>query len=281
MNNPRQPPARPPLRYFGGKWQLADWIMQYFPRHKIYVEPFGGGASVLIQKPPSFLDVYNDVNGEVVNFFKVLRDRESELIRAIELTPYSREEHRLSKCLIAESDLERARRFYVWSWQGRGRGGARLQGGWRFMRGDKRHNTTVYDWNNFDHLWSVAWRLKQCQIECKDALSVIKSYDGPDTLFYIDPPYLKDTRGKKNGKLTGKQQYACDFTDEQHSALAAALHSIKGMAILSGYDSLIYDSLYPDWMKVRKEVQKDNDAGKATEFLWISPNCRHINLFNQ
>lgn len=281
MANLRSIPARPPLRYFGGKWQLADWIMQYFPQHKVYVEPFGGGASVLLQKPPAFLDVYNDLNGDVVNFFKVLRNQEADLIRAIELTPYSREEHRLSKNLDTDTDLERARKFYVWSWQGRGRGGARLQGGWRFMRGDNRHNTTVYDWNNFDHLWSVAYRLKQCQIENKDALNVIKAYDGADTLFYVDPPYLMATRGKKDGKLSGKQQYAFDFTLEQHRQLAYTLNSITGMAIVSGYNSAYYDELYPDWIKVKKDVKKDNNAGEATEFLWISPKCRYVNLFSQ
>ena len=185
-------PNRPALRYQGGKFQLADKIISYFPIHRIYAEPFGGGAGIMLQKPPCKLEVYNDLNDDVVNFFRVLRDQEKELIRAIELSPFSREEYSLAVKNIhtCENALERARLFFIWAWQGRSRAGVQKSGGWRFMRTDNRHNTTVYDWNNIGHLWDVAARIKQWQIEKMDALKFIQTYDGDDTFFMLIHPTL-------------------------------------------------------------------------------------------
>lgn len=261
-------PNRPALRYHGGKWQLSNWIISHFPTHTCYCEPFGGGAAVLLNKSPAFVEVYNDLNDDVVNFFRVLRDRPSELFAAIDLTPYSRREYLESQSMDGD-DVERARKFFVWSWQGRGRAGVVEPGGWRFMSRDTRGRTPVDDWNNNQHLWSVARRLKQVQIENDNALTVIKRFDTHKTLHYVDPPYVQSTRGQR-WALTG---YAHELSDAQHVELANLLHSVDGMVILSGYPSTLYDDLYADWKRVDRDVTKDNAGGVAVECLWISKNA--------
>jgi len=267
--------TRPALRYHGGKFQIADWIIKKMPAHKIYVEPFGGGASIILLKQPAFLDVYNDLNGMVVNFFSVLRDREQELIRAIELTPFSRLEFKNAQTMTG-NPLEDARRFYIWAWQGRGRAGVVERGGWRYMRTDSRGNTTVEDWNNIGHLWAIAARLKKIQIESLDAMDMIKKYDSPKTLFYVDPPYIQSTRSNR----WGTHAYSYEYTDEQHRQLSDLLQRCAGAVMLSGYDSGLYRDLYKDWNCYRKSVAKDNNAGAALECLWLNTNCQELTLFN-
>ena len=262
-------PTRPALRYHGGKWRLAPFIIQHFPPHTCYVEPFGGAASVLLRKTPAHIEVYNDLNGDVVNFFRILRERSMDLIAAINLTPYSRREFLQAQESCADG-FEAARRFYVWSWQGRGRAGVKEPGGWRFMSRNTRSQTPVYDWNNNQHLWAVVGRLKEVQIENGDALTIIKRYDTPETLYYIDPPYIQNSRGKRWGSAA----YVNEYKDEQHWRLSDVLHSLKGMAILSGYPSALYDELYKDWWKVERKACKDNGVKAAVECLWLSPSCR-------
>lgn len=259
---------RPALRYHGGKWRLAPWIISHFPPHVCYVEPFGGGASVLLRKPPSSIEVYNDAGSDVVNFFRVLRERPDELVKAIDLTPYSRAEY-LGAQEPCDDPLERARRFYTWSWQGRGRAGVKEPGGWRFMVRNLRGRTPVEDWNNHHHLWDVAQRLKEVQFEQGDALTVIGRYDDPGTLFYVDPPYVQSTRGRR---WTGTA-YTHDYTDDDHRELAKALHNIEGMAIVSGYPSGLYEELYGGWARVTTEALTDAKT-RETERLWISPRAQ-------
>ena len=277
MNVATDAPSRPALRYHGGKFKMSSWIIDHFPEHVCYCEPFGGGASVLLRKPPAVLEVYNDINSLVVNFFCVLRERPAELIAAIDLTPYSREEFRLSQ-QPCDDPLELARRFYVWSWQGRGRAGVQEPGGWRFMSRGSRIPTPVGDWNNYDHLWAVARRMKQVQIEHDDALKVIRRFDGAGTLFYVDPPYLQGTRGDR----WDNSAYKFEYTDDQHKELATALLSINGMIVLSGYPNNLYDELLDGWHTVERRQAKDNGAKAATEVLWLSPRtwqalqCRYL-----
>ncbi len=181
------PLTRPALRYYGGKFRLAPWIIGFFPQHVCYVEPFGGAMSVLLRKPPSKLEVYNDQDGEVVNFFRVLRSRPQELLQAIKLTPFSRVEYVLAH-EEADDELERARRLYVRSWQGIGGPRHRDTTGWRFERKGNRYKTTIEDWIEIGHLPLVVARLRDIQIECDEALKVIRRFDAPRTLFYCDPP---------------------------------------------------------------------------------------------
>ena len=265
---------RPALRYHGGKWKLAPWIIQNFPAHTCYVEPFGGGANVLLRKSPSFIEVYNDLNGMAVNFFRVLRERPDEFMRVIELTPYSRQEF-VEAQQPADDPLEQARRFYVWAWQGRGRAGVEEPGGWRFMSRDTRGKTPVHDWTNNQHLWQLVHRLRMVQIENDDALSVLARFDGPKTLHYVDPPYVQSSRGAR----WGTSAYLFEYTDAQHRELAQVLRGLTGAVVLSGYPSALYDELYGDWVRIERPGQVDNAKKRDTiECLWISRNIGQMSL---
>lgn len=259
--------TRPALRYYGGKWRIARWIISHFPPHVAYCEPFAGAASVLLHKAPSVLEVYNDSDHVVVTFFRVLRERTEELIRAIQLTPYARAEvkHAYQAC---DDEVEAARRFYVRAWQSRGGPRAQWGTGWRYQRQDNRGKRVIGDWNDTDHLWRIVARLKQVQLECGPADEVIQRFDSPDTLYYCDPPYLAETRSES----WSRRGYAQEMTDDDHRRLAGVLHQARGMVLLSGYRSSLYADLYRDWPVVTRETQTDNPAaGMRTECLWLSP----------
>jgi DNA adenine methylase len=256
-------PRRPALRYFGGKWRLAPWILAHFPPHDRYVEPFGGAASVLLRKPPARLDVYNDLDRDVVAFFRTLRDHPNALIARIRLTPYSRAE--FDDAAVRTGDpVEDARRFFVRSWQSRSGAGSAAPGGWRR---DTRRPQGTHAWDNQAHLWDVVHRLRQVQIECDDALTILARYDTPQTLFYLDPPYVLETRARHRTTA----HYAHDYTDADHRRLAEVLAGIAGMAVLSGYDSDLYRELYPDWRRVSWPHARTNGRRRPAEALWISP----------
>lgn len=258
-------PTRPALRYHGAKWRLAPWILAHLPEHYCYVEPFGGGAGVLLQKQPSSIEVYNDLNGAVVNFFRVLRDQPDSLIRAIELTPFSRAEFDEAHEPTADP-LEAARRFYVLSWQGHGAPTADWNTGWRCIK-DVKH-PGVNRWNSTDHLWIVAARLKLLQVDNEPASSVIERFDDARTLFYCDPPYVHSTRGLWRLGSYGKQH---EMTDADHRGLAEQLHGVKGMVVISGYPSPLYEELYGDWHRVSCQAATRDNSKIATECLWLSP----------
>lgn len=254
---------RPALRYFGGKARLADWIIACFPPHTCYVEPFGGGANVLLRKPPSYIEVYNDLNSEVVNFFDMLRTRPDDLIRAIGLTPFSREIQQRSFEMVNDP-FESALRFYIRCWQSFGAGGVTNNSGWRFQRGTARGKALIGEWRDVEHLWMIADRLLNVQFEHDDALSVIRRFDRPDTLFYIDPPYVHGTRAE------ARNTYPHEMTDDQHRELADILHGVVGKVVLSGYASTLYTELYDGWRRLDKSTTT-NGNGQAKEALWLSP----------
>lgn len=262
---PPGPVSRPAVRYPGGKWRLASWIMSHFPSHDCYVEPFAGAASVLLQKPPVPYEVYNDLDGMVVNFFRVLRERPDELIRAIELTPWSREEFELA-ARPSEDPLDQARRFYVRCYQGHSGGGnAKWRVGWRYQRRVSSNKPAVLTWCETDHLWSIVARLKRVQIEHDEAANVIRHFDSPATLFYVDPPYAHSTRSKWKGVM-----YQHEMSDEDHRSLAELLRSVSGLVAVSGYPSALYDDLYAGWQKAQTTAVTNFSTVK-TECLWLSP----------
>lgn len=258
--------ARPPIRWWGSKWRLAPWIMGYFPPHVCYVEPFGGGANVLLRKSPAEMEIYNDADGEVVNFFRVLRERTQELMLAIQLTPHARDELALARQPTGEP-LERARRFYVRAWQAYHAGRVHEDTGWRLQYQNNRGKSIIADWNNTDKLWPVVARLKQVQIEHTAALSLISRVDTPRTLFYLDPPYVISTRSPRRGYGA----YSVDMTDDDHRQLAEVLHQVKGMVVLSGYASALYDELFAGWKVVKKSMHTNGNVSRM-EHLWLSPN---------
>lgn len=266
-------PTRPVLRYHGGKWRLATWIMSFFPAHHIYVEPFGGAGSVLMRKPRSNAEIYNDLDGELVNLFRVLRDVETaaELRRALELTPYAREEFNGS---YDETDhpVERARRIIVRSFMGHGGSGTRAnRTGLRPVYG-RRGTMPNRDW----HQWPrqvplIAERLRGVCIEHVDALRLMRKYDAATTLFYVDPPYPFSTRASlRNGS---RQHYRHEMSDAQHRRLAEQLHRMTGFVVLSGYPCRLYDQeLYRDWIRHERAARADGAAAR-TEVLWLNQAC--------
>ena len=224
--------VRAPVTWYGGKSFLARKIVSLFPSHFTYVEPFGGGASVLLNKPPSPIEIYNDVNAEVVSFFVVLRDRADELIRRLTLTPYSEAEFHAAAGPATDS-VERARQFLVrhrQSFSGKGKSFSRSS------RHRSRHGMAdnVSSWmSNVDaNLPSIVQRLRRVEFHCRPAIEVIRRYDAPDTLFYCDPPYVHASR-ERNSRAV----YAVEMTDEDHRKLAEVLLGCKGKVILSGYPS--------------------------------------------
>jgi DNA adenine methylase len=257
--------TRPALRYYGGKWNLAPWIISHFPAHKNYVEPCGGAASVLLQKPRSPLETYNDLDGNVVNFFRVLRDRPEELIRKIRLTPWARSEYETS-LTPASDEVEQARRYFVMLWMSMN-GGSHdtATGTWRILKHiDGRPGGIASDLNS-DHLEEIARRFVNVQIENKPATDVIQRFDNSDALIYFDPPYITATRAQA-------ERYAFEWTDVQHIEAASLLRDCAGNAVVSGYACPLYTELYEahGWSRVDKEAQT-NSGGKRIESLWLSP----------
>lgn len=224
-------PARPVMRYHGGKWKLAPWIIEHFPKHKIYVEPFGGAASVLIQKPRSYGEVFNDVWGVVVNVFRVLRDpaHARELERQIRLTPFAREEFEACDKVVLsdiECPIERARRTIFRSFAGFGSAAVNGEHATGFRATTKRAGTTpAQDWQGYpDSIRVFTERLQGVVIENRPAVQVIEQHDSPETLHYVDPPYPHATRNMRRGNAA----YACEMSDEDHRTLACSLHAARG-----------------------------------------------------
>lgn len=260
----------PPLRYVGSKWQLSDWIIQQFPPHRIYVEPFCGGASVFFRKHRSPLEVLNDLDGDIINFFDVLRTRPDELLRAIKLTPYSRMEL-IRSFEYSPDPLEAARRFYVSVWQSFGNT-LIYHSGWSHRK-NANHRSNLQDiWRRMDGLHDAAHRLTDAQIECMGAVECIEHYDSPETLFYLDPPYVIKSRADH-----GRRRYRHEMENDEHRQLADVLAQVKGMVILSGYQSPLYAELFPHWTKLTKSTTTKGN-GQANEVLWINPACRDAQL---
>lgn len=248
------------LHYPGSKWSLADWIIDYMPPHTTYLEPYFGSGAVLFNKAPSALETINDIDGDVVNLFRVIRDRPEDLARAVHWTPYSREEYRDAH-RSDPSDLERARIFLVRCWQSiRVKTGS--ISGWK-CRATPDDSYRIRQWNELpEKIATVAARLKSVQIEDRPALQVIERYNRPDVLIYADPPYLLDTR---NGVIYGNEMTTVD-----HEKLLDALDDHKGPAFVSGYANPMYDKRLQHWR--REERRQTIETGQErTEVLWINP----------
>lgn len=254
--------TRPIVRYHGGKWRIAPWIISHFPAHRVYCEPFGGGGSVLLRKPRAYAEVYNDLSSEMVNLFRVARDHGRELREILSLTPFARDEFNESYT-HTEDKLEQARRTVVRSFMGFGSNGMNQTTG--FRNNSTRSGTTpAHDWANYPAaLDAVIERLQGVVVENRDALLVMASVDTPDTLHYVDPPYPKHTR------TDDADDYGFEYTDEDHERLVDFLLTLKGMVILSGYATPIYDRL--GW-RTSERVAMADGARERTEVLWLSPN---------
>lgn len=266
--------CKPALRYHGAKFRLAPWIMSFFPPHRCYVEPFGGAAGVLLQKPRAYAEVYNDMDGDVVNFFTVLRDpvQHKQLIEACRLTPYARDE--FDQAWEDTTDpVERARRIAVRAQMGFGSAGA-SKGTTGFRVDTKRaYGTAQHHWAEFPaSLAAVAKRFTGVLIENRPAVDVMRQHDAADTLHFVDPPYMHETRVRGAGKA---RYYRHEMTDEQHAELLGVVRELQGMVILSGYRTSLYDEALHGWARHQTTSRISAGRGTATrtECVWINPAC--------
>jgi DNA adenine methylase len=253
---------RPALRYYGGKWRLAPWVISYFPEHKNYVEPCGGAASVLLQKPRSELETYNDIDGNVTNYFRVLRDAPERLAQQVKLTPWSRDEYELS-FQPCEDPVEQARRF--WCLISMSVNASREAPGFRLVTEEPGKLPELNKEQVIENFFRVAARLQGVQIENREALDIIRRFDNNEALIYFDPPYIAETRAQS-------KRYRYEVDHEFHVQAAVLLRQSQGFVIISGYQHPLYSELYEmfGWERIDKEVQT-NSGGKRVESLWLSP----------
>lgn len=267
-------PTRPVLRYHGGKWRLAPWIISFFPPHRVYTEAYGGAGSVLLRKPRArMVEVYNDLDGEIVNFFRVLRDRRdrARLCELLVFTPYARAEFALSY-EPADDPVEQARRTVVRSFQGFGSdssSGAKT--GFR-ANGNKQNTHPASDWARLPaSLAAASERLSGVVLESRHGPDLIRQHDEPRTLHYADPPYPPESRSRHT--LRTSKGYRHEMTANDHRDLATLLRSAEGMVVLSGYGCPLYDEeLYPDWERHTRPCHADG-ARERVEVVWLNPAC--------
>lgn len=281
INNVNKP-KRPAIRWHGGKWRMAKWIISHFPNdHDLYVEPFGGSAAVLLQKPRSRMEVYNDLDLQIFNFFSCLRKWPSSFIQELKLTPFHSEEYiRATGPQDNEEELdemEMARRFYIRAYQS-------LMGPtvtWtnsfkrqkvysRGKSGNSSMKPAAHSFAEVDHLYTVADRLRGVTFENTNYWTIFEKYDHERTLFYLDPPYLGSTR-----KQNKKNAYAHEMMEpENHFSFLTQVKGLQGIPLISGYDSQLYRNELEEfgWEKVTYNA-RINGPNNHIECLWLSPQC--------
>jgi len=255
----------PILKYPGAKWRLASWIISFLPPHESYLEPFFGSGGVFFNKNPSRIETINDIDGEVVHFFKICRNHPDELADALCLTPWAREERNAAYESTA-SDIERARRFAVRCWQTFGASPSKSNG-WRHTcaknKGGGPDNPKL--WARIPQIIrDASVRLLEAQIENRPAIDVIKQHNGENVLIYADPPYIKSTR------TSNCHAYHYEMTDTDHVELLQALLEHSGIVVLSGYDNNLYNNALQGWHKETIRTTAERGA-KRIESLWINP----------
>jgi DNA adenine methylase len=255
--------------HHGGKFKLRKWVISHFPAHRVYIEPFGGMASVLLEKERADLEVLNDLDHQIVNLYRVMRDpvASTRLADELRLTPYAREEFDAAYAVCSDP-VEMARRYLVRAFMGFGANSATCpyKNGFRSKRPDFK--SPAYEFASYPaHVEFFQARLAGVTIECKAAADVIERYDEPDALIYADPPYMPETR-----VASQTMSYRHEMTEADHEALARTLRAARGMVIVSGYRCDAYDEWYRGWERVDRDCWAER-AAKRTESLWISPRC--------
>lgn len=252
---------KPPMPYSGGKQTIAQAIAETFPTHVHYIEPYAGALSVLLAKPTSKIETVNDLNGDLITFWRVLREQPADLERVCALTPHSRAELTQARDLTDIPDLERARRVWVQLTQSRGAGMGDTSG-WRFTHGTNRMALARYLDGYLARIAPCAHRLRGVAIENRPALDLIATYDRPGVLWYVDPPYLMSAR-------YGDQYVHEMGTETEHAELLQALLGCSGAVAVSGYDSDLYRDLLGGWH--RHEFRSTAMSGNArTEVMWTN-----------
>lgn len=262
---------RPPFPYFGGKQTLGPRIAALLPEHRHYVEPYGGSLAVLFAKQPSALETVNDLDGDLMTFWRVLRDQPDELERACALTPHSRAEYEQSFEREGLDDVERARR--VWVCLTQGRGATLHKSGWRhYVKPTGNTSFPTYLEGYVDRFGPALERLHRVTLECRPAVEIIQKYGAEsDVLLYVDPPYLAAVRG--GGSRGGTKRYRHDMLlEDQHAEMASVLLACRAAVVLSGYDS----TAYTEWLEGWERVEFPTGTGQSargewsvrTEMLW-------------
>jgi len=276
---------KPPFTYFGGKTSIAPQIAALLPPHEHYIEPFAGSLAVLLAKRPSGMETVNDLDGDIMNFWRVLRDRPGELERACALTPHSRAEYlEAYGDLTTLDDLERARRTWIRLTQGRG--GSTRRTGWRYYVDPRGSSSSMPDYLEayVTRTAAAAARLAAVTLECKPALELIAQYGQHDgCLIYADPPYLGSVRNPRANRAGHAREYSAEMlAEDQHRELADALLEARAAVVLSGYDSPLYAGLYDGWH--RREIPTFNGNGTGdrsrVEVLWSNRPFPQGSLFD-
>lgn len=259
-----------PFGWYGGKFNHLDWLLPLLPSAHHYCEPYGGSGAVLLNRTPAAIETYNDIDGEVVNFFRVLREERDELVAKIALTPFAREEYFLSLCEQPENvtPVERALRFFIRARQTRtGLAQTATLGRWANCRNTSRSGMSgvISRWlGSVEGLPEIATRLLRVQIENRPALDVIALYDDADTLFYCDPPYPHGSRGDSRA-------YGHEMSDAEHIELSSILNQVKGKVALSGYQCDLLDRLYSGWRLHLSPPKKAHSMKQLRqEALWTN-----------
>jgi DNA adenine methylase len=259
---------RPPVKWHGGKFYLARRIIAHFPEHETYVEPFGGAASVLLNKPPAPVEVYNDLDERICRFFRVLREHGDDFRRRLALTPYSEVEFR-SAVEPSNDEVEQARRDFVRWRQSLGGRGDSFSFTLHRVRRQMADVVSGYLSAIDQQLPLVVERLRTVQFVCRPAKEVIRAWDSPDTLFYCDPPYLHNTRAQSSRAV-----YGVEMSDDAHEELGLVLKACKGKVVLSGYPSSLYGNIFRDWQTVEIEIPNHAAGGRQKtrmrEVLWLN-----------
>ena len=259
------------LNYPGAKWGMAKEIVSLMPSHRSYLEPFFGSGAVLFNKPPSAIETVNDIDGDIVNFFSVLRDQPDELARLIELTPYARDVFDDAHHNRGTDPLDRAYRFAIRSKMGYGFK-TYTHTGFKIDIAGRQGSYASRYWAKMPELVQhLCGRLKKVQIENRPALDIIRRFNFDNVLIYADPPYLLDTRGGK--------QYRYEMNEQDHLDLLAALLQHKGPVILSGYPHEMYDQELKGWSRITKKSYNQN-ADQRTEVLWCNFEIGQVSLFD-
>lgn len=249
------------IKYPGAKWRIADWIIGHMPEHKSYLEPYFGSGAVFFRKPASRIETVNDLDSNVVNLFRCVRDNPGRLAALIAATPYSRQEYYSAFTAATEDPFERARLYLLQCWQGHGFR-TYCRSGWKNDVDGREYAYAVRYWNQLpEWIVQIVDRLKQAQIECMPAIDLIRRFNRPDVLIYADPPYLLSTRKMK-------KQYAYEMSEADHIELLETLIQHKGPVLISGYDNDLYDSFLQNWDKFQIETTAEKGLHRI-ETLWV------------
>lgn len=253
------------MKYPGAKWGIADWVISYFPKHRSYLEPFFGSGAVLFSKARSPIETVNDVDGDIINFFEWVRKDPERLAREIFFIPYARDEYeRAYVAQYTETDsYKRAVNFYIRMMMGHGFRTTGEKVGWKNDVQGREASYATKQWCSApQNILAAAERLRGVQIENRSAVDLIRRFNFPNVLIYADPPYVLSTR-------SGKKQYRHEMTDADHMELLETLNNHVGPAIISGYESELYNDILDGWYKDSRTT-RTMSGSERQEILWMN-----------